>query len=141
MRASAKAIARNPWGHFERSKEVTAPLPHTHNEALFRLLYAGPLWLAAHAVFLLWLALWLKSRRYPWAGVAIALALFINGLTEPLWPMFPYLILLYLIIGAMMWAKSVEQANRAGDSNGHSLGGDAAFAPSPTQQDLSVRTG
>jgi len=111
MRASVAAIAKNPWGYFERSHEITAPLWHTHNEALFRLLYAGPLWLAAHAVFLLWLALWLKSRRYSWTGVAIAVALFINGFTEPLFPMFPYLILLYLIIGAMMWTKAAEQTS------------------------------
>jgi hypothetical protein len=110
-RRSVAAIAENPWGHFEGSNAVTAPLPHTHNEALFRLLYAGPVWLATHLVFLLWLALWLKSKRYPWTGVAIAVALFINGLTEPLWPMFPYAILLYLIIGAMMWTKAAEQAD------------------------------
>ena len=109
MRASVDAIAKNPWGYFERSHEITAPLWHPHNEALYRTLYAGPLWLAAHAVFLLWLALWLKSKRYPWTGVAIAVALFINGFTEPLYPMYPYLILLYLIIGAMMWTKSAEQ--------------------------------
>lgn len=117
MRASVEAIAKNPWGYFERSHEITAPLWHTHNEALFRMLYAGPLWLAVHAVFLLWLALWLKSRRYPWTGVAIAVALFINGFTEPLYPMFPYLILLYLIIGAMMWTKSAEQTSPVRESS------------------------
>lgn len=104
------AIARNPWGYFHRSSKQVAPLSHAHNEFLYRVLYAGPLWLLAHLVFLVWLWAWLRPRRMSAIGVAIAVALLVNGITEPLARMHPFTVLLYLIIGAAMWSIAEETA-------------------------------
>ncbi len=104
----AEGIVQNPWGVLQEYREYTAPLAHPHNEALYRLLYAGPLWLAVHAILLLWLALWIRPRSYPWIGVAFASTLFAQGLTEVLYTMHPYTVLLYLMVGAMMWQQAEE---------------------------------
>lgn len=104
----AEGIVANPWGVLQEYREYTAPLAHPHNEALYRLLYAGPLWLAAHAILLLWLALWIRPRSYPWIGVAFASVLFAQGLTEVLYTMHPYTVLLYSMVGAMMWQQAEE---------------------------------
>jgi len=105
-KTTARAIASHPWGAGEDYKLYSAPLPHPHNEALFRLIYAGPLWLVVHMVFIAWLALWLRPPEYRWIGIALAVVLLVQGLTEVLFTMRPYMVLLYLIIGAMMWART-----------------------------------
>lgn len=111
--STAKAIGEKPWGHFERSRFILKPLSHPHNEFLYRVLYAGPLWLLAHLVFLVWLWVRLRPRGMRWIGVAIAVSLLVNGITEPLNRMHPYTVLLYLVIGAAMWRMAEEATSPA----------------------------
>jgi len=106
--SNIRAIKANPWGYLEGFRPLSKPLAHPHNEVLFRLLYAGPLWLMVHIVFLVWLATWFTIDAHKWIGYALAAILFVNGLTEPIYQMRPYFVLLYVIIGAMMWAKTAE---------------------------------
>ena len=109
---SVRAIAQRPWGWFERFADQVGPYYHTHNEFLFRLLYAGPLWLLAHLVFLGWLWVWLRPKTMRWIGIAISIALLLNGVTEPLRLMLPYTVLLYAVIGCAMWAVADERSPR-----------------------------
>jgi len=109
--STAAAIAKHPWGVLQDYRRFTAPLSHPHNEALFRLLYAGPLWLAVHAILIVWLALWFRLRAYPWIGVAFALVLFAQGLTEVLFTKHPYTVLFFLMVGAMMWEQTDQTAD------------------------------
>lgn len=107
--STVKAIGERPMGHFERSRFILKPLVHPHNEFLLRALYAGPLWLVAHLVFLTWLWVWLRPQGMRWIGVAIAVALLVNGITEPLNRMHPFTVLLYLVIGAAMLRMAEEE--------------------------------
>lgn len=106
---AARAVAQNPWGTFARAGQRMRPYSHAHNEFLNRLLYAGPLWLLAHITFLIWLSAWLRPQGMRWIGIAIAASLFLNGLAEPLGRMYPYNVLLYVIIGSAMWAMAQER--------------------------------
>lgn len=115
-RSSWEAIKDNPWGHLEGYREFTKPLSHPHNEVLFRLLYGGPLWLFVHLAFLAWLAFWLSPASHRWTGPAIAAALAVNGITEPLFKMVPYTVLLYVIVGALVWEKLAGSQTRSSHS-------------------------
>jgi hypothetical protein len=110
---ATRAFERNPWGWFERTSSHVGPYFHTHNEFLYRLLYAGPLWLLVHLVFLGWLWVWLRPKSMRWIGIAMSMALLINGLTEPLRWMLPYTVLLYLLAGCAIWALAEERAQAA----------------------------
>ncbi|NTU72338.1 MAG: hypothetical protein HGB10_11055 [Coriobacteriia bacterium] len=103
-------ISKHPRGVFGRAAASMKPYPHAHNEFLQRLLYAGPLWLVVHIAFLLWLAIWLWPKGMPWIGLATASALFVNGLTEPLAWMYPFDVLLYVIIGSAMWGMTRDRS-------------------------------
>jgi hypothetical protein len=100
---------QNPWGTFGRTIDRLKPYSHAHNEVLQRLLYAGPLWPLVYLVFLGWILVWLRPRSMQWIGVAIFLALLLNGTTEPIDRMHPYTVLLYVIIGAAMWQMTSER--------------------------------
>ena len=91
------------------------PYPHAHNEFLNRLLFAGPLWLLVHITFLVWLVAWLRPKKMRWIGIAIAVSLLLNGLTEPLAWMCPYNVLLYMIIGCAMWSMAEERPSGSTD--------------------------
>lgn len=102
-KSASRAIAANPWGYLQDYPKYSTPLSHPHNEVLFRLLYAGPPWLAVHLIFLAWLLFWLHPPKHRWFGPVVAVALIVNGITEPLFKMSPYTVLLYALIGAMAW--------------------------------------
>ena len=102
------AIAKNPWGWFQRSASQMKPFKHPHNEFLFRLLYAGPLWLLVHLIFLVWLWAWLTPKSMRWIGAAIATIFLLNGIPEPIIWLHSYTVLLYVIVGCAMWAKAAE---------------------------------
>lgn len=108
--ASAEAIGKWLWGHFERSRFILKPLSHPHNEFLYRVLYAGPLWLLVHLAFLVWLWRELDPQDMRWIGIAIATSLMVNGITELLNRMHPFTVLLYLVIGAALWRMDQDEA-------------------------------